>query len=208
MGKKQPYKLEKSVSTLSTLVRVIWVVGPCYESIIKFPHGLAREKSYTPKFVTFLPFLFVTANRTFALNRNLRIRQQHLTPLLYFILLNWPHCFIWSWHYGCHLFFVRWIFLLWIITFVLESPMSFLRKYRKKVQIVNIRETEIKLKWNWRNQKKKKKKSTIFQLVWTTGQQCYMAWTNHLPPLYLSTYLTQFLLKTHFTPSITKLINN
>ena len=34
--------------------------------------------------------------------------------------------------------------------------MSFLRKYRKKVQIVNIRETEIKLKWNWRNQKKEK----------------------------------------------------
>lgn len=161
MGKKQPYKLEKSVSTLSTLVRVIWVVGPCYESIIKFPHGLAREKSYTPKFVTFLPFLFVTANRTFALNRNLRIRQQHLTPLLYFILLNWPHCFIWSWHYGCHLFFVRWIFLLWIITFVLESPMSFLRKYRKKVQIVNIRETEIKLKWNWRNQKKEKEIDNI-----------------------------------------------
>lgn len=181
MGKKQPYKLEKSVSTLSTLVRVIWVVGPCYESIIKFPHGLAREKSYTPKFVTFLPFLFVTANRTFALNRNLRIRQQHLTPLLYFILLNWPHCFIWSWHYGCHLFFVRWIFLLWIITFVLESPMSFLRKYRKKVQIVNIRETEIKLKWNWRNQKKKRNRQYFNWSEQPANNVIWLEQTTSLP---------------------------
>ena len=181
MGKKQPYKLERSVSTLSTLVRVIWVVGPCYESIIKFPHGLAREKSYTPKFVTFLPFLFVTANRTFALNRNLRIRQQHLTPLLYFILLNWPHCFIWSWHYGCHLFFVRWIFLLWIITFVLESPMSFLRKYRKKVQIVNIRETEIKLKWNWRNQKKKRNRQYFNWSEQPANNVIWLEQTNSLP---------------------------
>ena len=181
MGKKQPYKLERSVSTLSTLVRVIGLVGPCYESIIKFPHGLAREKSYTPKFVTFLPFLFVTANRTFALNRNLRIRQQHLTPLLYFILLNWPHCFIWSWHYGCYLFLVRWIFLLWIITFVLESPMSFLRKYRKKVQIVNIRETEIKLKWNWRNQKKKRNRQYFNWSEQPANNVIWLEQTTSLP---------------------------
>ena len=83
MGKKQPYKLEKSVSTLSTLVRVIWVVGPCYESIIKFPHGLAREKSYTPKFVTFLPFLFVTA-----------IAHSHSNEIWEFDNNTSPHCFI------------------------------------------------------------------------------------------------------------------
>ena len=204
MGKKQPYKLEKSVSTLSTLVRVIWVVGPCYESIIKFPHGLAREKSYTPKFVTFLPFLFVTANRTFALNRNLRIRQQHLTPLLYFILLNWPHCFIWSWHYGCHLFFVRWIFLLWIITFVLESPMSFLRKYRKKVQIVNIRETEIKLKWNWRNQKKKRNRQYFNWSEQPANNVIWLEQTTSLPftwaRIWLNFYSKHILL--HQSPNL------